>query len=538
MKLTCLFLLMAISAQAQIVITEIQPAPAGDEPEWVEIENISAKAVTISDWFFCDERSCKPLPSARLAAGQRALLTKDLDGLRTTRSIPDGVRLIEITLPSLNNSTDVVMLMDTDSVIVDRLDYDLSDHDPPRSLERVGEEIDGTLQYRDLWASSLDRTGATPGRRNSTLILNDDIALVHALAEDDGLAVQVKNLGRTMAFDVPFDILAERSRRTQTIEVIEPGAAITLLIPMADLGWPEAWGAVDVTVSILRSDDRAENDTLSIKTHTPPPTGTISFNEIMFDPWPDGSDYVEFANNASDTIDVGGWIIEDDRGDRGSIPPDVRIPPGGLVVVSNSSAVQTLMDSGVPAVLSSSVNLNATGDRVVLRSADGYRVDEVEYQADWHLDVVSEVKGLSLEKRAPELISNSPGSWTTSAHPRGGTPGAPNSVSLEIDISSSISAAPSPFSSDRRHGAHPTVVSFTQPFRHAITRIDIRTPDGQPVRRLLDGALAGSEGAAIWDGRDENGRRVRPGPYVVILESVDAISSRSHHDTAVVVVGE
>ena len=513
--LPLLLLLLPLSVAAQVVITEIQPAPVGDEPEWVEIENTGNKAVTITDWQICDERSCTQLPTARLSAGQRAVLTRDVEALQATRSIPDDARLLEVSLPSLNNTTDDVALLDKQGAQVDSMAYDLGDYDPPRSLERMGAAVDGALVYERQWASSIDRSGATPGGRNSTLVLDDDLAIVHAAAGRDGLEVAVLNIGRTTAIDVP----------------------ITYRIG-AELGWQEVWGEVDVAIEITRSDDRPENDTLTMRTSTPPPTGTITLNEIMFDPWPEGTDYVEIANSGSDTVDISGWIIEDERGDQGFIPPHTRIPPGGLIVAANNDAVRSMMDSGVPAVLTSSVNLNAAGDLILLRSRDGYRVDQVTYSDDWHLEVLSETKGLALEKRAPEVVSDSPASWTTSAHPRGGTPGSPNTASVDVDVTTDLSVQPSPFSSDRRHPRHPAVIGFTQPFRHAIARMEVRSVQGALVRRILDAGLIGTEGGAVWDGRNDLGQRVRPGQYVVVLKCVDAISSRVHHATAVVVVGE
>ncbi len=533
-----LLLLLPLSVTAQVVITEIQPAPVGDEPEWVEIENTGSKAVTITDWQICDERSCTEIPTARLSAGQRAVLTRDVEALQAARSIPDDARLLEVSLPSLNNTTDAVALHNKQGALVDSLAYDLSDFSPPRSLERVGSVLDGAVAFDARWTPCIDRSGSTPGRRNSTLVLDDDLAIVNAEAGIDGLAVTVLNLGRTTAIDVPISYsIGERSRSTM-IEILAPTSEERMVIPLAELGWPDIWGEVHVAIEITRSDDRRENDTLTMLTSTPPPTGTITLNEIMFDPWPEGTDYIEIANTGSDTVDLSGWIIEDERGDQGVIPPHTRIPPGGLLVAANDDDVRSMMDSGVPAVLTSSVNLNATGDLVILRSGDGYRVDQVTYSDDWHLEVLSETKGLALEKRAPELVSDSPASWTTSAHPLGGTPGSPNTASVDVDVTTELTVQPSPFSSDRRHPRHPAVIGFTQPFRHAIARMEVRSVQGALVRRILDAGLIGTEGGAVWDGRNDLGQRVRPGQYVVVLECVDAISSRVHHATAVVVVGE
>ena len=533
-SITCVF----GSMRAQVLITEFQAAPADPEPEWVEVHNVGTKAVTLTDWQLCDERSCTSIPSLRLNAGQIAVFTKDPDALLAAYAIPSAARVVEVSLPSLNNTTDAVVLQDPDGVVMDQVVYDLGDFEPPRSAEREGSAADEGTNYSNRWTPSISRNGATPGALNSVVVLEDDVGISALETQDHALAVVLQNQGRTSVVDLPIYVTIDTIERRHVVEVLGVGSSASVQIPLSSLGWPGQWGSVYITIRIGRADNRGENDTLSARINTPPPTGTIVINEIMFDPWADGSDYVEIVNTGSSKVDVGGWTIEDERGDRGVIPWPLVLPPGGYQVIANSMSVQKLMDSGVPAVLSKTVNLNSTGDLVLLRSGSGFRVDEVEFQDDWHLEVVGETKGLSLEKLSPALVSNSRASWATSTDVRGGTPGAPNSAARPVQFTTTLAAQPNPFSTDRRERRHPAVVSFTQPFRHAIARMTVCTTQGRAILDLLNGALIGTSGGAVWDGRDGDGLPVVPGPYVIVLECVDAVSNAVHHATAVVVVGE
>jgi hypothetical protein len=57
------------------------------------------------------------------------------------------------------------------------------------------------------------------------------------------------------------------------------------------------------------------------------------------------------------------------------------------------------------------------------------------------------------------------------------------------------------------------------------------------VRMLANCELSGPEGAIIWDGLDDSKQRVRIGPYVVFIESIDGQAGVIATAKAVAVVG-
>jgi hypothetical protein len=58
----------------------------------------------------------------------------------------------------------------------------------------------------------------------------------------------------------------------------------------------------------------------------------------------------------------------------------------------------------------------------------------------------------------------------------------------------------------------------------AVTVHDVR---GRRVRTLASGAVAPGRAAAVWDGRDEEGRPVAPGVYWVRVPGAPAASARA-----------
>ena len=92
------------------------------------------------------------------------------------------------------------------------------------------------------------------------------------------------------------------------------------------------------------------------------------------------------------------------------------------------------------------------------------------------------------------------------------TPGAPASVGAGADLALRLEpAAPNPFR-DRTH------IRFALA-RGGFTSLRVFDPGGRLVRRLVEGDLAEGPHAAPWDGRDEAGRLVPPGVYLVQLRA-------------------
>ncbi len=537
-------------APSQILLTELQPVPAAGEPEWIEVENLGGQNVRLSEWMLCDARSCVRIPASAMARGMkqestvpargRLVLTRDAEALLETRTIPDHVPVIEFALPSLNNSTESVFLRDEDSSLVDSMSYNMKKHVKGRSVERTGSEVSNKVVYDELWASNLSVDSASCGLLNSQVRLPRDRRIAGIYVYDADIGIGVVNHGLEA---LPGTTLFCRGSGggpdlDTTTSGLRPGEHFEWRIPLASLGWPARQGALDLHFYVREHDDRATNDTLHVTLNLPPPAGMVTLTEIMYDPWPDMRDYVEIANRTSDTIQLTGWMVEDAAGLRCTVSTLSTLAPQGYGVVSSADDVRGMMPTGLPAICNPILDLNASGDRVALRSPAGFLVDEVWYKPEWHQPELPSSKGVSLEKLDVMLSSNASTSWTSSGALQGGTPGAPNSVRATVVATFDLHAVPSPFSSDRTSPIHPTVIGYSQPFRHAIASLSIREPDGTLVRALLNGSFTGASGAVAWDGCDHEGRRVRPGPYVAVLECVDAASANTHRAVCMIVVGE
>ena len=269
---------------------------------------------------------------------------------------------------------------------------------------------------------------------------------------------------------------------------------------------------------------------------TPAP-GDIAITEIMYDP-ATGSDgeYVELLNRTADQLfDLRDLTLDDDP--AGTAPlsrtPVVLAPGARLAVVADLAAFR-LSFPDAPAVEAASFpGLGNSGDLVALL-ASGAVIDSVRYDPGWHRVELEDATGVALERRSADLPANDAANWSSSLDPRGGTPSEANTVGATPGPApeAGLSFSPSPFDADREA----VQIAYTLEAEAALVRVRIFDGAGRAVRELEDARLSGREGAVLWDGRSDDGERLRIGPYVVLLEAVDAQGGTTEAHKGVVVL--
>ena len=127
----------------------------------------------------------------------------------------------------------------------------------------------------------------------------------------------------------------------------------------------------------------------------------LVLNEIVYDDAATGlADQVEIYNAGTETVDLAGWTIADEKRDSfGSAPAGTTLAPGSFLVL--------VKDVDFPFGL-------GKGDEVVLFDPDGTEVDSYAYE---------NTAPLSVWARCPDGT----GAW---AHATAATPGAPNDCSV------------------------------------------------------------------------------------------------------------
>ncbi len=185
------------------------------------------------------------------------------------------------------------------------------------------------------------------------------------------------------------------------------------------------------------------------------------------------------------------------------------------------------------------MSLNNSGDDVVLADLTKFQIDSVRYSPSWHNPVLNtSTTGKSLERVNPSLASNDRKNWSSSVAPGGATPGQRKLPFYTTSIPSvaRLTLSPNPFSPDNDgfEDFPPSNILYRQTSMIRVRCFDIQ---GRFVRTLVNNEPAVSSGTILWNGLDDNNRRVRIGMvHHFSFEALDSSGGVVHtmKDVAVV----
>lgn len=557
-------------SQGSLVINEIMYAPAGDEPEWIELFNTLDDSLNLRTWFISDSdpdrRQIISADDFIIPPEGYGVIAKSEDFFLVHHS--PSFPIVITGFPALNNgSADAVILFDEYGAVMDSVWYDPGwGGNDGRSLERIDETMPSINRFN--WGVCEDSAGSTPGRLNSIARLTHDLSIsamqvrmtMGSNERIPHIDVVVLNSGREPASGYSISFYADanlngiREREELIGQVFPPGELQSG--ESSQISWeysdPPSGKIVIVAELVYNADMRTSDNVASAIVSHEYENRILVINEIMYDPLEGESEWVELYNRGSDAVDLQSWTIEDGPTPAGNINRSslasnrFQVRPGEFIVVAADSSILSRFPNLVEAgdgnrviILneSSGLGLGNSGDAVVLRDLTGAVIDSVFYDPDWHNPQLIDTKGRSLERINPDLDSNDERNWSTATSGPGGSPGSQNSIfTVSRPTSSSLSINPNPFSPDADGFEDFCLISYTLPAVTAVIRARLYDIRGRKIRTLADHELSASTGQILWDGKDDSGRRARIGPYVLLLEAIDTQGTLVTAEKAVVVV--
>ncbi|HEX2866865.1 MAG TPA: lamin tail domain-containing protein [Ignavibacteriales bacterium] len=441
-----------------LVISEIMFAPSQGEPEWIELFNRSAATVNLKEWGISDKVSHADLThkDVFLKPGSFIVITRD-SSVRKYYDIPSEV--LTCSLPSLNNTGDMIVIQDSAGVTIDSLEYT-----PPygsgRSLERIDAEHSSTDASN--WDISVSPFKATPGKPNSVARLDYDLALWGLTLRPEkpfpgsriALKVKVKNTGRS-PMDFSLHLFSVKSGSSPEEEKLSESAMLHLETQDSlnyEFNYSEILHGERLFIARLASteDQNPTNNELRLNVLPSYPYNAFVVNEIMYMPESPEPEWVEIYNSSSDLVNIKNWTLSDIYSTPQKVTitkKDEYIQPGEFLVISRDSLIYSVHKSIPSKVIYLSLPaLNNDKDGIVLKDAMGGVIDSVTY-----FSMPGHKTGYSLERRYTGESSMSPDNWGQSRSTEKSTPGQVNSLTpKEYDLSlEEISTTPNnPMSGD------------------------------------------------------------------------------------------
>ncbi len=319
------------------------------------------------------------------------------------------------------------------------------------------------------------------------------------------------------------------------------------------------WGGRDgsslerISVSEPSEDSSNWTSSLSPERCTPGADNSISeipegernkvvINEIMADPGIDNCEFIEFYNTSTDSVNIGGWRIEDENGNYYKLyESGFYLLPEDFFVLAADSIILRKYSLGefrnISFMGTSGLGLSNSGELILLKDVRGVVIDSVEFSAGWHNRNIPLTKDKSLERINPELDGNYPQNWSTSVCTEGATPGKQNSIYTDNNnTQAKISVSPNPFSPDNDSFEDFCIINFSLSKPTSQVRIKIFDNRGRIVRTLSNNLPSSSQGSVIFDGLGDDGQPLRMGIYIIFLEALNETYGTVENLKTIVVV--
>jgi hypothetical protein len=427
--------------------------------------------------------------------------------------------------PSLNNSGDRLRLLDNSGSVIDSVAYLLSwfrDEDKQEggwSLEMI--DPANPCGEEGNWAASEDPSGGTPGRANSVMANKPD------LTPPKVASVWLQGPQRLI---VSFDELLQ-----------PPGEQTRIsLDPQVPVSGMSLHGGARREVEILLSEalrlrtaytlhlsgirdcigNGMEDSELTFGVPEPPDSGDVVISEILFNPRPGGSDFVELYNASEKFLQLEGWRL----GNGSSVYslPRFLLHPRQWAAFSEDPYGLTLQYPMANASQIVQADLPSFPDdegEVQLMDSMARTFDRVNYQSRWHSIFLQEDEGVSLERIDYSQDAQSPGNWISASSQAGyATPGRANSQQRNSPGAEEVVQVVPPVF------AHGDFAQIHYRLDHvgAAANVKVFTHGGSVIKTIADNEWLGTEGFFRWDGDKNDGEKVMPGYYFIWFEWFDS----------------
>ncbi|MEP6747164.1 MAG: lamin tail domain-containing protein [Bacteroidota bacterium] len=546
-KLTLVLLVLSLCVHAQtaspynIVIDEIMadPSPVVGLPnfEFIELKNVSSQSFNLNGWRIGDATGFATISVNFI------LMPDSFVVICANTPAPlfavFGTTVGVSNFPSLNNDGDLLYIRSKEGKVIHAVNYSSDWYQ--NSVKQQG---GWTLEMTDTqnpcggsgnWIASNDIKGGTPGKKNSVDGINKDAqppVLLSAFAADSTNIV--------LTFDEPLDstkaaatgnyIISDGVGNPQSAIAVSPVFNKVQLRTAAFIAKDKIYTVIATGVTDCSGNSIGAYNKVKLGRASIADTAGLVINEILFNPKPGGTDYVELYNRGAKNIDLKDCYIANRTGGGtiGSlkqISADNRLlfPGEYAVVTEDATAVEKqylAKDASVFAVISAMPSYPDDNGDVVLLNAQGKIIDELNYDEHWQFKLLNNAEGVALERIDYNKPTQNADNWHSASTNAGyGTPGYQNSqFKADALLQGTIAVIPAIFSPDNDGFDDFLTINYQFPEQGYVCNITIFDAGGRPVRYLTHNALCGLKGYFRWDGLDEKFLKLPIGVYVILTD--------------------
>lgn len=528
-----------------VVFNEIMPDPSPvvglPDVEYFELYNRSIFPIEITGWTVRTGSTDRSFPEYILDAGAYAVCMN----VNNTGLFPDTLPIIGITsFSALTNSGQTLSLLSPTGETIHSVSY--SDTWYQNTVKKDGgwslEQIDpnNPCAGASNWIASSNSAGGTPGRLNSVNALNPDntaptLIRVNVITSDTLQLVFSENIPSAPHTN-PESYTISNGIGNPTAVISEPPNFQRVKLALAT---PLVLGQVyTINVATIIEDcvgnSFVNNELVKFAIPFPPQPGDVVINELLSNPATGCFDFVELYNRSEKVIDLkfmllGNYDVNlDAPTNTRTITTDgyLLFPKEYVVLSVNAEAVRNCYFTPNPnAFLSMSpfpTYNNDDGSVSLIRSTTNAFIDKFAYNTSLHFALLTDRKGITLERVNPDKPSSDVTNWNSAASEVGfGTPGYRNSQFTPFGAANQgkITITPEAFSPDGDGFDDIAAINYSLEESGFSGSFYIYDANGRLIKTVAKAVLLGTEGTYFWNGISDTNEKAKVGIYVAVLEA-------------------
>ncbi|HSZ71282.1 MAG TPA: lamin tail domain-containing protein [Cytophagaceae bacterium] len=250
-------------------------------------------------------------------------------------------------------------------------------------------------------------------------------------------------------------------------------------------------------------------------------TGDVVINEVLFNPFSYGQDFVELYNSSYFYIELANATMKNQDGDTMVLKPHLMAPGSYCVYTKDSNAVTEFYSRAARNTFVD-CNLHALPDDegiLTLSDSEKILIDQLSYTHTMHNPLLENQEGVSLERVNVAIASDWRPNWqSASTASEGATPGYANSQAGSLVQGGLLSIEPHSISPGTDGYRNYATIDYTLPKAGGSVRMDVFSLQGIWICSLEPSGPSDVQGMCTWNGTNTNLQPVSTGLYLIVAE--------------------
>lgn len=543
--------------QINEIMADPDPSVALPNYEYVELFNRTNLPINLDGWTLSTSSTTKTFSPVTISPQSFLILTHTVS---VSNFQPYGSTFGLFTSSStLTNTGTPLTLKDKSGNVISLVSYtdawyeDAVKQNGGWSLEQI--DPNNPCGGASNWKASVDFKGGTPGSINSVNASNPDITAPKLLR-----ACPITPDTIELFFDETMDKSTLTNFSSYTIDngIGNPTSTSPLAPDYSSVVFalPSSISSgIIYTVTVTSYLKDCSGNSIGTKNSAkfaiaqPVSANDIVINEVMFDPNSNGVEWTEVYNRSDKVIDLK-EIYLCSRDATGNISDINQVASNGYLIFPEDYFVLSTNDNAIKTQYStintegfidmpSIPSMSNDSDYVLLINFSQTVIDKLQYHSDWHLPLLNDTKGISLERINYNNPTQDQNNWHSAAESVGGaTPAYKNSQYTDGEGGSEITISPEVFSPDNDGYNDVLSISYAFDAPGMIGNVNIYDSRGRLEKTLVRNELLATSGTFFWNGINDEKLKSRIGIYIIYFEAFDTKGKVKKYKKTCVVGGK